>query len=456
MAKKSTDEGLGTRVDLTEEIQPTKAAEEARAEIESAIIIARNPRFARNETAAYQSLMHACKRTGFADAAQYSIPRWNSKLQKNEDIVGPSVKLAREAGRLWGNIRWGIVVLADSEEDRTIEGWAYDLQTNVRVCQQDTFTKMVMRRGKWQSTEGDVRELTARRGAFLVRNSLLQLIPSDFIDDAMAECDKTMEVKDKQDPEAQKKAIIGAFDGIGVSVADLEAYIGHGLDKNTSPAEIKKLRGIYKSIEDGNRTWADYISSGEPASEQKKSSGPTPTASTNDRASSTPAATQASHEAPILEEKKLSLIRQMVTKKGWTPVQYQEVLAKLGFRSEAQITEVALPNIMNILVAGPGAAPSNTSAEQAAEPAAAAPVAGNGGNGKPGEKISDVQKGQVWQIARGKRWAKGSGTPDDPLHLFLRDYYKIDSVTKIRVADLEEITASLDLGPAKYKYTPVE
>ena len=319
-AKKQKDDALGRQVSASEEIAPERLAEEARADIQSAIIVAR--KFPRNEQAAYQKIMHACQRTNFAEDAMYSFPRFDSDEGKNVDITGPSVKLAREAARVWGNMRWGLVVIADGEDIRTIEGWGYDLETNTRVSGQDTFTKVgyTRRDGYKPLNERGLREATARRGAFLVRNALLQLIPSDFIDDAMAEVEKTLSTEAKKDPDAEKKKIIGAFDAIGVPVAELETYLKHGL-ASASPAEIKKLRGIYKSIEDGNSTWAEYI--GKPEAPVKdKPPANAPASSTNQAAvvtTSTEAAASPGNgkTSGLIDDSEKGLVWQLARNKKW-------------------------------------------------------------------------------------------------------------------------------------------
>jgi hypothetical protein len=190
------------------------------------------------------------------------------------------------------------------------------------VSGQDTFTKIgyTRRDGYKPLNERGLREATARRGAFLVRNALLQLIPSDFIDDAMAEVEKTLSTEAKKDPDAEKKKIIGAFDAIGVPVAELETYLKHGL-ASASPAEIKKLRGIYKSIEDGNSTWAEYI--GKPEAPVKdKPPANAPASSTNQAAvvtTSTEAAASPGNgkTSGLIDDSEKGLVWQLARNKKW-------------------------------------------------------------------------------------------------------------------------------------------
>lgn len=249
----TTDLALGTTVNSQgSELATTGAAAKEQHEIQSAIIIAR--RFPRNEEACFQKLMKACNRLSFADDATYSFPRGD------QDISGPSVHLAREAGRIWGNIRFGLYIVREDDESMMIRGWAWDVETNTKVEHDDSFKKLIQRKGKgWiVPDERDLRELVNRRGAILVRNSLLQVMPKDLIEDALFACQKALQASAKDNPEAARKRLLVDFGAINVTVEQLEKKLGHPFAQST-PKEIAELRGICKSIIDGNSTWAEYV-----------------------------------------------------------------------------------------------------------------------------------------------------------------------------------------------------
>jgi hypothetical protein len=261
MDEKKEETGLTTTTEQTGEIVPSMSSAAVEAEIRAAITVAL--KFPRNEDKAFQKLMKACDRPAFAADVSYEFPRGG------KPITGPSVYVAREAARVWGNVRYGLNVVADDENFRTIEAWAWDLESNTKVYAQDTFEKSIQRRQydkagnytgtKWiKPDERDLRELMNRRGAICTRNCILQLMPSDLIDDAIARSKQTLQKHVTQDPEAAKKAVILAFSGINVGVEQLEQLLGHPI--GTSQAtEIVQLRAIWKSIADGNSTWAEYI-----------------------------------------------------------------------------------------------------------------------------------------------------------------------------------------------------
>lgn len=252
MATAIEESGLSTRQEQSFELAPTAGAAEKQYEIQSAIVVAK--KFPRNEDGAFQKLMKAAGRTSFADDAAYSFPRGGTKVE------GPSINLAREAARVWTNIRYGLEIVRDDEDSRQIRGWAWDLETNTKVTAEDDFKKLIYRKkGGWiKPDERDLRELTNRRGAILIRGCLLQLLPKDLVEDAMLRCKETLRKGAEQDPEGARKKVILAFSELNITPEMLEEYLGHKLAE-CSPAEIAELRKIYKSIDDGNSKWSEYV-----------------------------------------------------------------------------------------------------------------------------------------------------------------------------------------------------
>lgn len=268
--RSSTEENaLSTTQEFSTELAPTAGAAEKQFEIQSAIIIAK--RFPRDEDAAFQKLMKACGRSAFAEDAEYSFPR--GKVQNangqwvDNFVTGPSVALAREAARVWGNIRHGVTIIRDDANSRQIQLWAWDVETNTKVTTEDDFRKLIYRKNKgWiEPDERDLRELTNRRAAIGKRNCILELLPKDLIEDALAACHKTLLSDVAKDPDAARKKILIAFSELNVTAEMLAARLGHPVAQS-SPAEIADLRAVYKSISDGNTTWGDYVNGNSDAS----------------------------------------------------------------------------------------------------------------------------------------------------------------------------------------------
>ena len=241
------------------ELATTGAAAKEQHEIQSAIIIAK--KMPRNEDLCFQKLMKAASRPSFAEDATYSFPRGET------DVTGPSVNLAREAARVWGNIRYGLYMVRDDQHSRLIRGWAWDVETNTKVEVEDDFKKLIQRKKKggkpgetvWiEPDERDLRELTNRRGAILLRNAILQVLPKDLIEDALFACEQALQSAAKENPEAARKRLLVDFGSINVTVEQLEQKLEHPFAQSTAK-ELAELRGIFKSITDGNSTWAQYV-----------------------------------------------------------------------------------------------------------------------------------------------------------------------------------------------------
>jgi len=266
MTKKIEETGLTTKCQEDTEfsqISQASLTSQAITEVQGALILAK--RFPRDEDAAYEKLLKACRRYLFADKANYSFPRGGAT------ITGPSINLAREFARVWGNIEYGHIIVSDDEEERHIRAWAWDKETNARVFEEDSFKKLIYRKkeGWIKPDERDLRELTNRRAAICKRNCLLQLMPRDYIEDAQHICKMTIQKKIVEDPDRAKKDIILAFSTLNVTPAMLEEYLKHPIAQ-CSPAEIVTLREIYQSISDGNSKWSEYLNGN---GEEKKTEG---------------------------------------------------------------------------------------------------------------------------------------------------------------------------------------
>lgn len=218
-------------------------------EIQGAMIMAR--RFPRDEKACFGKLMKACQRKTMAEKACYAFPRGNAT------VTGPSINLARVAGQCYGNLRWGLDMLRNDDTQVTIRGWAWDVESNIKVTADDSFAKLIYRKvGGWvKPDERDLRELVNRRGAILVRNCLLNVLPKDLIEDAIGICRVTLKSQMK-DPEGEKKVLIVNFMQFGVTTTMIDKYLGHDI---WTPDDILDLKAIYLTIKEGSGKVEDYF-----------------------------------------------------------------------------------------------------------------------------------------------------------------------------------------------------
>ena len=224
-----------------------------RSEIEAAVILSR--RFPREPYKAYQKILEACNRSSFASKATYSYPRGDTTVK------GASVHLARYMAAQYGNIRYGIEVLTESDTHRSIRGFAWDLETNTYVFNDTKFKKLIYRKkGGWITPdERDMRELTNKHGAILVRNCILQLMPPDYIDDALGICFSIEENKVKKERKKLEQSMVASFAEINVNAKQLcDKYSVDKIAALTN-AQVVELRALYRGIKDGHISVAEAL-----------------------------------------------------------------------------------------------------------------------------------------------------------------------------------------------------
>jgi hypothetical protein len=248
-------------------------ASHAREESELKAMFAVAQQVQRDERAAFRRAMISCERPRFAEGTTYSFPRGGSQ------ISGPSVKLARELARCFGNVTYDLRIVETSDDEIHIRAVALDLVNVVRVAVEDKFAKKVQRkRGgttQWvEPDERDLRELVNRRGAICIRNALLQLLPPDLVEDAVDVARQTLESAAEGDLEndrgATLRALLEAFKKIGVRREHIEAFIGRDYN-TTTPSQVAQLRQVYRSIADGHTNAASHFDIDDSAQRQSTS-----------------------------------------------------------------------------------------------------------------------------------------------------------------------------------------
>lgn len=226
-------------------------SQRAIAEVQAALVIAKQ--FPRNPIEAYDRVMNACQRPGLAQSAVYSYARGGSS------VSGPSIRLAEMLAQNWGNIQYGIRELSSENGESTVEAFAWDVETNTR--QTKVFQVPHIRYTKSGSKKlvdpRDIYELVANNGARRLRACILGVIPGDVVDDAVAQCERTIHASADTSPESVQK-LVHAFEQFGVSKDDIEAFIQRRLEAITA-ANIVSLRKIFTSLRDGMSSPKDWF-----------------------------------------------------------------------------------------------------------------------------------------------------------------------------------------------------
>lgn len=231
------------------------------AEVQAAMMIARmNPR---DEKVALDRILQACTRPKLAEAALYEYSRGGT------EITGASIRLAEVLAQNWGNFECGVRELEQSDDESTVEAYAWDVQTNFR--DKKTFQVSHVRhtkKGSYKlSDPRDIYEMVANQGARRKRACILAVVPGDVQEQAIKQCEVTLNTKAQVTPERLKN-LLEKFAEFNITKEQIEARIQRHLDAMT-PALLVQMGKIYNSLKDGMSVPADWFS---PKTEAEKGS----------------------------------------------------------------------------------------------------------------------------------------------------------------------------------------
>lgn len=244
-------------------VQDADVASKARAvtEVQAATVMAlQRPR---DTEAATQAVLAACKRPTLAERAVYEFPRGGQL------ITGPSIHLVREIARHWKNIRTGLVEIHREHNASLIEAYAWDIESNIYDARR-FWVKHERRRGRDiypLDDPRDIYEQIASQGARYLRACLLSVLPSDLVEAAMEECDRTLVESMKGKLDEARERMIKAFEEIGVHEQALHKYLGFPPWRATA-RQVARLRRIYTAIKDGILRPGDVFDMSAPPIEQ--------------------------------------------------------------------------------------------------------------------------------------------------------------------------------------------
>lgn len=242
----------------------TVKIETARAvsEVHGMMMLAKQ--YPRDEIAAFNKAILACRRLEFAEKATYSYPR------AGQTISGASIRLAEELARCWGNMDYGIKELSQSNGETEMMAYAWDMETNTRSSQ--NFKVKHVRTTKSGShtltDQRDIYENNANNGGRRLRARILAILPPDLVTEAVEECKRTINNAlqgNKEIPLVDRaRNMVLAFGKFGVSKEQIERRLGHNVD-NISVDELVEFKGILNSLKDGMSKVAEWFTYEEPA-----------------------------------------------------------------------------------------------------------------------------------------------------------------------------------------------
>ena len=234
--------------------QGTIAIEASRAiaEAQGKLVIAK--RFPRDEVQSYAKAMEACQRPTMAAKAFYSFPRGG------QTVEGPTIRFAEELARCWGNIDYGIKELSQDDGKSEMQAYAWDLETNAQSVQ--NFTNPHQReQGKKMVTltsQRDIYENNANMATRRLRSRILAILPAWFVEDAIAECKKTLAGQNDTPLIDRVKKMVVQFAKLGVTQEMIEKRLKRKIDTMTSDDFVEYV-GIYNAVKGGESKIADWF-----------------------------------------------------------------------------------------------------------------------------------------------------------------------------------------------------
>ena len=234
--------------------QGTVAIEASRAiaEAQGKLVIAK--RFPRDEVAAYAKAMEACARPTMAEKAFYSFPRGG------QTVEGPTIRFAEELARCWGNIDYGIKELSQDDGKSEMQAYAWDLETNAQSVQNFTNPHQRENKGKMVSltSQRDIYENNANMATRRLRSRILAILPSWFVEDAIAECKRTIAGGSDVPLIDRVKKMVVAFGKLGVSQEQLEKRLKRKIDTMTAD-DLTDYIGIFNAIKNGESKASEWF-----------------------------------------------------------------------------------------------------------------------------------------------------------------------------------------------------
>lgn len=231
------------------------AVEQSRAvaEVQAAIVVAQQ--CPRDINAAIAEMRQSCRQPYLAEKAFFRFPR------AGQTVSGPSVHLARELARCWGNVQYGLIELRRDDQygESEMQAFAWDVEKNSRNS--STFIVPHKRDTKKDGPKAltdmrDIYENNANNGARRVREAIFAILPPWFVEEAKELCAQTLRDGGGKPLNIRVADAIKAFEGIGVVADRIETKLGRPSGRWTEH-DVSQLQVIFRSIQQGEVTADD-------------------------------------------------------------------------------------------------------------------------------------------------------------------------------------------------------
>jgi hypothetical protein len=235
------------RISQATEVERSRAV----AEVQAAVMVAQANR--RDVLGAYAAMRSACRRLALAQQAFYRV------VNRGE---GPSIHLARELARIWGNLDNGVRELRRGDEESEVLAYAWDQEQNVRTSRSFIVPHQRMVNVNGTPTRRDLVDLqdvylnNQNVGARALRECIFAMLPSEFVNEAIDTCRATIRHGDGVPLEERIRKAIAMYAAMGVRAVRIERRLGRHQGQWTA-ADVAELAIIHSSINRGDTTADD-------------------------------------------------------------------------------------------------------------------------------------------------------------------------------------------------------
>ena len=193
------------------------------AEVAAAVRVAKD--YPRNEHRAWEQMRQSCGTLALAKRAYYRVPNRGE---------GPSVHLARELARCFGNIQHGIIELRRDDEAGVseVQAFAWDVENNTRSVRSFIVPHMKTT-GKGASKSNvkildltDIVNNNNNVGSRAVREVIFTVLPDAFVDEATRLCFEALQRGDGQPFDQRIEQMVAAYGRAKITQQQLEGKVG--------------------------------------------------------------------------------------------------------------------------------------------------------------------------------------------------------------------------------------
>ena len=216
--------------------------EQARAvaEVQAAVTVAQS--VPRDIGRAEAEMRDTCSRKAVAETAFYQVPNRGS---------GPTVHLARELARIYGNVDYGVRELRrdDAAGESEVQAYAWDQEKNVRSTRSFIVPHARMKKRERQKLIdlGDIYLNNQNQGAKAVRECIYTILPDWFIAEAEAVCRQTLQQGEGEPLQDRVQKMLNVFQPYQVTEQRIADKLGKPRTAWTA-GDLQELTIIYGTL----------------------------------------------------------------------------------------------------------------------------------------------------------------------------------------------------------------